>query len=446
MAEEVIYSLEKMKLTMDEEEVIAISEEGRKEEIDSCLQSLVGKFLTCKPFNRKAAQNTLRKAWGLGDGVQIVEVGANLFQFKFKSEFELERVVRGGPWSFDNQVLMLQRWQPGMTAANVKFESVALWIQIWGAPFDMVSPNVATEIGKRMGEVVDVEKRKGQDMQQLFMRVKVALPTSKPLRRGAFLGSSDGHNTWVQFKYERLPMFCHFCGIMGHDIKNCAQHYASRKNGREDVCQYGDWLKATGGRFRSPPKVSPTNITQPNNAAGNQGGLTGVGEKHTVPPPERKSHGSNDNVKQGNTESEENVCVTDGEIDEAIMGMENPLSSVSNPAGIISNSVHSLNRTSSGHVGSNSNKPHDGHVSVANHVGLLDSRQKPTWRRVIRMESGPRGDNREEVAHVLGKRCVRSQETINGDDNENMEKKKSKTQSEDQKSETAGVLEHPCRA
>ena len=46
-----------------------------------------------------------------------------------------------------------------MTAANVKFDSVALWIQIWGAPFDMVSPIVAAEIGNHMGEVVEVETR-----------------------------------------------------------------------------------------------------------------------------------------------------------------------------------------------------------------------------------------------------------------------------------------------
>lgn len=108
MADEVIHSLEKMKLTLDEEEVIAILEEGQKEEIDSCAQSLIRKFLTCKSFNRKAAQSTLRRACGLGDGVQIVEMGSNLFQFKFKSEFELDRVVRGGPWSFTNQVLMLR--------------------------------------------------------------------------------------------------------------------------------------------------------------------------------------------------------------------------------------------------------------------------------------------------------------------------------------------------
>ena len=59
-----------------------------------------------------------------------MEVGSNLFQFKFQIEFEMEQVFRGGPWTFDNQALMLCRWQKGMTARNVKFESIPLWVQI----------------------------------------------------------------------------------------------------------------------------------------------------------------------------------------------------------------------------------------------------------------------------------------------------------------------------
>ena len=113
MVEDVINSLGNIKLTLEEEEDITISDEGRKEEIESCTQSLIGKFLTCKSFNKRVAHNMLRKAWGVDKGMQIVEVGLNLFQFKFKIEFDLERVLRGGPWSFDNQVLMVRRWQAG---------------------------------------------------------------------------------------------------------------------------------------------------------------------------------------------------------------------------------------------------------------------------------------------------------------------------------------------
>lgn len=46
----------------------------------------------------------------------------------------------------------------------------------------MSSPKVPAEIGGRLGEVVEVEKRQKLDAQNIFIRVKVAVPTSKPLR------------------------------------------------------------------------------------------------------------------------------------------------------------------------------------------------------------------------------------------------------------------------
>ena len=63
MAKDVVARLEKMKLTVDEEETIQIADEDRREEIESCSLSLIGKLLTCKPFNNKAAKTTLKKAW-----------------------------------------------------------------------------------------------------------------------------------------------------------------------------------------------------------------------------------------------------------------------------------------------------------------------------------------------------------------------------------------------
>ena len=124
MADDVTSILEKMKLTSEEEEVIEIPEEGHKEGMENCVLSLIGKFLTCRPFNRKAAITTLKRAWGLEEGVQMIEVGTNLFQLKFQTEFEMDQVIKGGPWSFDNQVLLLTRWKVGMTADNVRFDLV----------------------------------------------------------------------------------------------------------------------------------------------------------------------------------------------------------------------------------------------------------------------------------------------------------------------------------
>ncbi|XP_050259209.1 uncharacterized protein LOC126704235 [Quercus robur] len=163
MVEDVIDSLENMRLTADEEDVIAIPDEERMAEIEICTLSLIGKFLTCKPFNKRAAKNTIRRAWGLDKDLQIVDVGSNLFQFKFQTEFDLKRILKGGPWTFDNQLLMLKKWQKGMSASNVKLEHASLWVQIWGAPFDMSSPQVVALVGSKLGMLEEVEKRSRQD-------------------------------------------------------------------------------------------------------------------------------------------------------------------------------------------------------------------------------------------------------------------------------------------
>ena len=172
--------------------MITISDEGRLEANEDCTLCLLGKFLTCKFFNKRAAKNTMRRAWGLEDNLRITNVGPNLFQFKVTSEFDLNRILRGVLWSFDNKLLLLKHWKKGMTVENIRMEMATLWVQFWGAPLDMFSPQVAKEVGSRLGAVEEVEQRRGPDELHYFMRVRVALPISKPIHKGSFIAGSDG--------------------------------------------------------------------------------------------------------------------------------------------------------------------------------------------------------------------------------------------------------------
>ena len=449
MAEDVINNLEKMTLTTEEEEVIAVSDEGRKEEIEGCAQSLIGKFLTCRPFNKRAAMNTLKRSWGLEESVWAMEVGTNLFQFKFSAEYDLERVLRSGPWTFDNQVLLLRRWQRGMTAANVRFESVSLWVQIWGAPFDMVSPKVATEIGSRLGVVEEVEKRRRQDSQSLFMRVKVALPISKPVRRGGFLAGSDGQRTWVTFKYERLPLFCHWCGTLGHDTKHCAHYFARTKVDGEVVCQYGEWLRASGGRNRSPPRRGSSGTDQQGEAnsgatekeqkEGHDGAAT-VNPSDTRSAPVDKDENGKNGISGTTPTGQERIMEDD--VNTGIEGERICAQSLE-----INSAAPNVNLE----VTCELEPHHVGHVSVhgeglKNNGPKLD-KLRPTWTRLSRMDCGPNENKKSGPCTSLGKRnLAHEREQDHAEELENKPVKRGKLQNESQDSKTAGVLNHPCRA
>lgn len=57
-----------------------------------------------------------------------------------------------------------------------------------------------------------------------------------------------GSKIWVDFKYERAPIFCYYCGQIGHNEKL----YLKRKQDVERNCvlkdQFGIWLRVGGRR------------------------------------------------------------------------------------------------------------------------------------------------------------------------------------------------------
>ena len=153
----------------------------------------------------------------MGSNMRIVEAGNNILQFKFSSKYQLEWVEKCGPWSFDNNLLLLCRWKKGLTSTNISFTYSPFWVQIWGLPFKHMSQEIGKDIGSKIGRFIEVHKRSWQYDQAKFMRVRVDLEIDKPLRRGAYITSSDGERLWLSFKYERLPIVCFIFGKLGHD-------------------------------------------------------------------------------------------------------------------------------------------------------------------------------------------------------------------------------------
>ena len=77
----------------------------------------------------------------------------------------------------------------------------------------MVAPKVVIEIGNKMGVVEDVKRRRQTDDQNLSLQVRVALPISKPLRRGGFLMGSDGQRHWLTISIKGCQCYAIFVGF-----------------------------------------------------------------------------------------------------------------------------------------------------------------------------------------------------------------------------------------
>ena len=128
MDSDFVQKLQNIKLTEDEGEVIKVGTVHRDKMLEECSFSLLGRFLTNRPFNQRAAKSLLRSVWKMGSDVRIVDVGDGVFQFKFSMESQLKWVLANGPWSFEDHPLVLCRWEWGMTATSICFTSIPMWV------------------------------------------------------------------------------------------------------------------------------------------------------------------------------------------------------------------------------------------------------------------------------------------------------------------------------
>lgn len=128
-----------------------------------------------------------------------------------------------------------------------------------------MTENMGNLIGESFGQVVEVRTdEEGVGLGPCLV-LQVHLDIRKPLKRKLKIKVDTEEDEWVYFKYERLPIFCYCCGILGHNDRECSIAIRLRNQSTGTFYQYGSWLKAPSkqrnikgksfstGKFHSSP-------------------------------------------------------------------------------------------------------------------------------------------------------------------------------------------------
>lgn len=92
-------------------------------------------------------------------------------------------MLDGGPWSFDNHLLLLHQLTTGDIPHQAHLFHVNFWIQIYDLPVGYMSENVGRQIGEFIGKFIEYDVNNSTALWRSFMRIKVAIDVRKPLKR-----------------------------------------------------------------------------------------------------------------------------------------------------------------------------------------------------------------------------------------------------------------------
>jgi hypothetical protein len=241
-----------LSLDGDEEEGFAFEFDDEGEDVGDLRWCLAGRFLGDKIIHVNSMMARMADLWRPVRGVSIKEAKAGLFLFCFNHPLDMEEVVKNGPWTFDNQLLIMERVQIGVQIENIPLHQAAFWVQIHDLPTGLMKETVGTQLGNYIGVFMEYDKNNNSSFWRQYMRLRIKIDVRVPLKKETKVKDRNGNWCTVRFKYEKLGIFCFVCGIMGHAENRCETRFAMEVvDGRRE---WSNDLRAEPRRVVGRPK------------------------------------------------------------------------------------------------------------------------------------------------------------------------------------------------
>lgn len=253
----------KFHLRADEEAPVAPRVPNRRREIPGYLLSLIGRVIIDRELSLTFIRANVLRLLNPFKGAEIKYLAHNLFLITFNHALDRKKVLEGWPWVLDKHALLHMEVDPNVTLKEHRPHIMKVIIRVHDLPSIYHSEETAELIGEKFGEYRGLATM-GSAASLDCLRIKVAVDVDNPLKRGLFLLNDDLDKIWYKVTYERLPMFCFLCGILGHGEANCPTRYEENFVEPTEGLPYGKWMRATGegaGGERLPLQTLPSNST-----------------------------------------------------------------------------------------------------------------------------------------------------------------------------------------
>ncbi|GAV62406.1 DUF4283 domain-containing protein/zf-CCHC_4 domain-containing protein [Cephalotus follicularis] len=190
----------------------------------------------------------MRSLWRAKYGLKIREVGHNLFLFMFNNEEDRDKVLKLGPWHFDNKSFSWRRLRKRHTNPKSSYTRHLCGLGFTD-PYLCLSERAGRIIGESIGELEKIEIITGRKETNQYLKLRVGIDVRNPLRKEMKFLVGSKERTWLSFQYEKLPYFFHYCGRSGHTAREC-EHLNQKQEGvKNEEFQHGAWMSAENLRM-----------------------------------------------------------------------------------------------------------------------------------------------------------------------------------------------------
>lgn len=88
----------------------------------------MGRFICDISIHVKSMKVRVADMWQLVKGVTVKQAKEGLFLFHFSHNMNMKATLKGGSWTFDSHLLIIERGQVGVQIENIPLNHVEFWV------------------------------------------------------------------------------------------------------------------------------------------------------------------------------------------------------------------------------------------------------------------------------------------------------------------------------
>lgn len=124
----------------------------------------------------------------------------------------------------------MARLKEGDNPRCIDLNAMDLWVQVYDLKAGFMIERLIKEIGNYIRSFVSIYPTNFVGVWRDYLRVRVTIDVTKPLRRRIKVRKTGDEWFWINFKYENVPTFRFICRLSGHSEKFCSHLFVIKED------------------------------------------------------------------------------------------------------------------------------------------------------------------------------------------------------------------------
>jgi hypothetical protein len=133
-------------------------EEIKPEPVEKTSWTLLARYMASfKPNTKAMFRYFVHDVWRLRSGIEYSEKGKNYYMFTLFSKGDYDFVMRGGPWIFNQNAMLVKELNDAAQPSEIVLNSVPVWVRIYDVPWGKQTEVWGRRYGDGLGKALEVD-------------------------------------------------------------------------------------------------------------------------------------------------------------------------------------------------------------------------------------------------------------------------------------------------